>query len=211
MGTRPARSKAKHSQRVKRIGPSSESKKKMFDLQARIEPWSSASDIWRFVLTPSEQNRLGGNLKKAFRAHGGTVGMLQRLWGCTPAAAIIQIYERTGSVPGPELARLRRAFNLPVVQPESKDTKPVWNATTCQLTFRGTVIRKYRGESVARNVTRILDKFEETKWPEWISDPLSTLPDPHRLRESIRSLNRGLQLIRFSADGNGKGVVWEVL
>ncbi|MCI0334111.1 MAG: hypothetical protein L0228_12910, partial [Planctomycetes bacterium] len=77
------------------------------------------------------------------------------------------------------------------------------------LTFRGTVIRRYRGKSVARNIVRVLDTFEGAKWPPRIDDPLSGIPDSQRLRETVRTLNTGLLMIRFFADGDGKGVIWE--
>ena len=207
--TRPARSQAKHSQRVKQYSISSEIKDKIFDLQARIEPWGSASYIWQFVLAPSEQEFLGGNLDDAFASLGGTVGMLEKLWGCSPAAAILRLYERIGSLPDSELARLRREFNLLPMQPDNQAAKPVWNATTGQLLFRGTVVRRCRGRSVARNIFQILDKFEDAKWPSRIDDPLPGVSDPQRLRETVRTLNLGLQMIRFFADGDGKGVIWE--
>jgi hypothetical protein len=59
----------------------------------------------------------------------------------------------------------------------------------------------------------ILEVFQEEHWPPRIDDPLPPKPgiEPQRrLHDTINSLNRNQRhrLIRFFADGLGKGVRW---
>lgn len=102
--------------------------------------------------------------------------------------------------------RVEHGFRLLPTLRKSVREKPVWNKDTCVLTYRGKTIRRVRGRSVASNVPRILDAFEEDGWPERIDDPLPDGKNPQRLRETIRSLNEGLKDIRFFADGSGEGI-----
>jgi hypothetical protein len=60
----------------------------------------------------------------------------------------------------------------------------------------------------------VLAAFQVADWSERILDPLEWEPglDPtERLRETVKSLNRGLTpgTIRFHADGTGAGIRWE--
>jgi len=87
-----------------------------------------------------------------------------------------------------------------------------WNKDTCTLTVNGTVARKVRGLSVAKNVATVLDCFEGDGWPQRIDSPFtSDESGKQTCRETIRSLNEGLLLIRFKADGSGEGILWEFI
>ncbi len=90
---------------------------------------------------------------------------------------------------------------------EEDDVKPRWNKETHELRFKGQVIRKVR--PIAKNVIRILDAFEEDGWPSRIDDPLAPSPETRRVSETLRTLNEGLDMIRFRADGTGEGIIWE--
>jgi hypothetical protein len=82
-------------------------------------------------------------------------------------------------------------------------------------------ILRWRGE-VAKRLARkapcqetVLQAFHMAGWPERIADPLGEELDfdpKERLRETVKSLNKGLAegTIRFRADGTGRGVRWEV-
>lgn len=61
---------------------------------------------------------------------------------------------------------------------------------------------------MADNVVAVLDAFQDNGWVERIEDPLSDQPDGQTLRETIRSLNNGLERIRFVADGTSQGIRW---
>lgn len=86
---------------------------------------------------------------------------------------------------------------------------PVWNAERRDLVYRGRLVRRVRGRSVATHIHTILDAFQEEGWPDRIDDPLTDGPNAARLRETIRTLNKGLIGLRFVADGSGEGILWK--
>ena len=92
----------------------------------------------------------------------------------------------------------------------NSNAKPQWDRNLGKLYLNGAVIRKLRSVSVAKNIVKVLNVFEEEGWPERIDDPLAP-PDQQRLHETIKRLNNNLQEIKFRADGNGQGYVWEYL
>lgn len=86
---------------------------------------------------------------------------------------------------------------------------PLWNGR--ELYFAGKVVKRYRNPGP--NQQRVLEAFQEEKWPSRIDNPLSaseSVDAQSRLSDTIKSLNRNHQhpLIRFRGDGTGKGVVW---
>lgn len=89
--------------------------------------------------------------------------------------------------------------------------RPEWNAATRTLTFDDTVVKRFK--RAAPNQEWVLSQFQRREWPERLTDCLSDdcgVADPERLRETIKSLNSRLvkPLIRFRADGTGRGVCW---
>ena len=75
------------------------------------------------------------------------------------------------------------------------------------LTFDGIEVRKIVAKK-AENVAAILNKFEKLGWPKQITLPAEFNGDV--LHQSLNSLNKGLKLMRFRADGSGTGVFWEI-
>jgi hypothetical protein len=101
----------------------------------------------------------------------------------------------------------------------SSGEKPKWNKERGELRWQRQLARKVVLR--ATNIVAVLDAFEAQGWPFKIKDPLAPPPDPHvamkhqrmsnsmRLHETIKTLNDGLRLIRFHADGTGEGISWE--
>src|SRR5262249_39269185 len=85
-------------------------------------------------------------------------------------------------------------------------SKPRWDGENRELRFDGEVIRRVRGRTIARNVVRVLDAFQEDDWPSRIDNPVHA--DKVGIHEIIKSLNAGLRRIRFRGDGTGEGIVW---
>ncbi len=61
-----------------------------------------------------------------------------------------------------------------------------------------------------------MSAFQEDGWPARIDDPLPPTPetDPkRRLSDAIKCLNRKQlnPLLRFSGDGTGEGVLWDLI
>lgn len=103
---------------------------------------------------------------------------------------------------------------MPVKPPAAQRTgnEPAirWNKETCELSVNGEIVRKLRGRKVAKNVALVLDCFEDDGWPQRIDSPFAAdETGTQTCRETIRSLNDGLRLIRFVADGSGEGIVWK--
>lgn len=90
---------------------------------------------------------------------------------------------------------------------------PVWDADRHELRLEGTLVKRYRGRAI--NQECLLAAFEEEGWPSRIDDPLPPIPEAdskRRLSDSIKGLNRRQinSLIRFSGDGTGEGVLWDL-
>jgi len=98
---------------------------------------------------------------------------------------------------------------------------PQWNKETGELRWKGQVVRRVVQRAV--NIIAILNTFEEQGWPVKIKDPLAQEIDSKvtakpqqaanlwRLHDTIKSLNHGLEVLRFHADGASEGVYWQVL
>ena len=59
------------------------------------------------------------------------------------------------------------------------------------------------------NIQQILDQFQLQLWPSRIDNPLES--DQEKLHQTLRSLNQGLEKIRFRAQEGGEAVIWEYL
>jgi len=101
---------------------------------------------------------------------------------------------------------LRRQIGEPLDELQSK-VIPDWDPDTGKLVFEGEIVRKVSGR--AENVRIVLGSFQELGWPSLIDNPLPGGADSNKLRETIRTLNKGLSVIRFYADGKAKGVLWQ--
>jgi hypothetical protein len=113
--------------------------------------------------------------------------------------------------------RLENATWLTPVSAESESRiddkqsqKPSWSRHEYKLRLGETTIRKVKRQADS-NIVKVLDAFEEQGWPGHIDDPVQHDLYPLRIHETIRSLNTRLRLIRFHADGEGKGICWERL
>jgi hypothetical protein len=101
----------------------------------------------------------------------------------------------------PALPELRE--NLP---------EPRWDMQRRELRLGRELVKAYKVP--APNQEIILAAFEEEHWPPRIDDPLPVKgrsQPQRRLHDAILSLNRNQRrrLIRFSADGLGRGIRWE--
>lgn len=96
------------------------------------------------------------------------------------------------------------------VQETSSSITPAWNEQTGELRFQEKVIRRVRGTHIAANVVAILNEFQNEGWRQRIDNPLKDRSS-QKLRETIASLNTGLEILRFESDGNGAGIRWKVL
>jgi hypothetical protein len=92
------------------------------------------------------------------------------------------------------------------------DERPIWRDREGELWWRGQLVKSVRLDAV--NQRLLLAVLEEQNWPSRIDDPLPAAPElepKQRLRETIKSLNRGQRplRVRFRCDGSGTGLSWE--
>lgn len=97
---------------------------------------------------------------------------------------------------------------------QASTQQPVWDSTRRELRVGGRIVKEFKVP--APNQEMVLDVFEEESWSPRIDDPLPPRPGitpQRRLHDTINSLNRNqrYRLVRFLADGLGKGVRWELV
>lgn len=95
----------------------------------------------------------------------------------------------------------------------SSGQRPKWDRERQELRVGEIVVKQYKVP--AANQETILAAFEEEGWPVRLDDPLPPHPEQdskRRLHDTIVSLNRNQRnpVIRFSGDGSGQGVRWQL-
>ncbi len=189
------------------VVPSEKAVTELQEAVLRVEHFSAAQLLWDRVLTPGERKRLKGDLPTAYQQCGSTAGIWCELRGGCGKNAVIEINHKLGLMNDMTREWLRREFGLS----DAKTTPEChleWCNKTGELRLNNEVIRKIR-RGVSKNVDVVLDAFQEEDWRQHIDNPLADSSD--RLRETVRSLNKRLQRIRFAADGSGKGITWKLI
>jgi hypothetical protein len=170
--------------------------------------------MWHGLLTEEERQCLGGEWEPLWRKKNA-VGIWMQLRGVSQARATVDLAKELNLLSEADHRRLLREIGESQTAVDANPAmpardRPVWNRDTSQLHYRGEIVRRVVSPSRASSICRILDAFQEDGWPERIDDPLPGGPGAQRLRETIRTLNKGLAKIRFRADGTSTGIVWEV-
>ena len=167
--------------------------------------------VWNRVFTRDDRNTLQAVLIDSPEMAGSPLLMWQRLSRESGSRCVVTLARRLSLISECDANWLLDSVGEPFAQPtpSKRQRIPEWNGDTLELTFNGIVVRKLRSRGVARNVSLILDVFEEEHWPPRIDDPHSGGPESQRLHATIRSLNNGLLGIKFHSDGSGGGVVWK--
>jgi len=93
--------------------------------------------------------------------------------------------------------------NLSREKSSRRPPKPKWDGS--KLWYMGQVVRRVR-VSKADNVVAVLNAFQEENWPNTVLYPNEA--DIQTLHYTVRSLNDGLKVLRFRADGTGRGIMW---
>jgi hypothetical protein len=91
---------------------------------------------------------------------------------------------------------------------------PVWDRDRQELRLGVVVIKRFKAP--APNQEAVLSAFEEEGWPIRVDDPIPPHRDQdpkRRLHDTITALNRNQRhyALRFTGDGSGRGVRWELL
>lgn len=131
-------------------------------------------------------------------------------------------------LPAAETASMLLTYNVPlgvedliwlkklaVTRPQpSPPSAPsiAWNRELGELTIDGQLARRIARPKQAKNVTKILEAFQEDGWPVRIDSPFEADEAGRtRLRETGSQLNVQLTGIKFEADGTGEGVRYRLI
>lgn len=166
-------------------------------------------EVWSQFLTEAERT-IVGPFKEAYAFGGGrTVGMWARAKGIGLELATIELARLYGLPEGIYQAFLKQLDDQERTSVTWEcQNKPYWSHEACELRWNGEVIRRIRNRSQAKDLIRILNAFEEDRWPNRIDNPIPGMRDRAKLGDRIKSLNHRLSQIKFRADGEGKGIIW---
>jgi hypothetical protein len=178
-------------------------------LRSRVRSGLIAAEIWD-LFTDSERDHLGGDLQASWKRLG-TVGMWMEARGGSLEQALVSVALAMELVNDRELRKLKRDLELDVeindrVAP-TEVAQPTWDSQNGELRFGDRVIRKTRVLRNPSNLQRIVEAFHVAGWPIRIDNPLSL--GQEQLHQALRSLNKGLDAIRFRAQEGGRAIVWE--
>ena len=184
--------------------PSPEAVTKLGELVLSLRSSAAYERIASRVLSESERHQM-----ESYPVEETIIDFWCRLKEVTPGGAAIELGHSIGLIADSTRDWLLREIGEGLVGPVDSEV-PVWNWTLGELSFRGQVIREIPSVTVAKNIVAVLDRFQELDWPECIDDPLPGEPDSQRKRETLVTLNKGLQLIRFFSTGTVRGIRWLV-
>jgi hypothetical protein len=179
---------------------------RMQDLHARLSSQQIARQIRDRLLTDEERASVGDDAL--------TLADIPQTWGrlrgMSLERAVLDLALRMNLVTAGDHQHLNEALGL--VETTARGTGPVpeWDDAAAVLRFQGRIIRRLPRPNHSPNMLAILRAFQEEGWTSRIDDPLPNGRKPWRLRETVRSLNDGLEIILFRADGTGEGVRWEL-
>ena len=200
------------------LDPSQSAKSELQSLLAMVQVLASAERAWERLFTPAECQQLGGDCRASFDAHpnfvfGRTVGQWMEVKQVSQPRAIVELALGLGFTDEPTANWLLRELGEAEIGKEAAKIpdRPVWDKETRQLMFGGQLARRVQNPNKAHNIVAVLDALQEEGWPPRIDDPLPHGADRQRLNATVEMLNNGLELIRFSADGTGEGIAWQVV
>lgn len=182
-------------------------RKKLEELEPRVQGVAAATAIWTRNFTDAEQRTLGDDAYIAWKNNGRTAGMWAAVREVSRDQAIVQIAYALDWLDTQTTNELLAALGAG----QGDVRKPRWLKDKGELWFEGKIVRKIRATARATNVVALLDALEESNWPSPIDDPITTGGDSSTRRRTVESLNKDLTRIRFSCAGDGESFRWEIL
>ena len=171
----------------------------------RIRPAVVAARVWERLFTEDDRQRLGGDIQECWPLLG-TARMWREARGGSIEQAIIGVAEGVNLMDAATARWLRRELGEEEGSTTAEDEHPTWNVDRGELRFGGQLIRRLRVLQRPTNIQQILDEFEAAEWPSRIDNPLSL--GQEQLHQALRSLNRGLDLIRFHGQEGAQAGTW---
>jgi hypothetical protein len=176
----------------------------MRSLHARLSSQQIARQIRDRLLTDAERDSVLDNPQ--------TLADMPQIWGrlrgMSLEGAVLDLALRMSILTPGDHQNLREALGLVEAPAGGPVPVPVWDDAAHELRFLDRTIKRIHRPRRSVDMIAILSAFQEEGWRSRIDDPLRNGRDPGRLRDTVRRLNRDLELIRFRADGTGEGIRW---
>lgn len=160
-----------------------------------------ARRLWNEVLTEDDRLRLGED-----QPHLDLPRRYAMLHGCSLERALLDLAMEGSVITVGMHRRLRRQIGESIEQSDII-VRPVWDKNVGTLEYQGVVVRSVRRSATL--IRTILDDFQEQGWPARLGNPLPGGADSKKLRDAISTLNKGLDAIKFFADGTATGILWQ--
>lgn len=183
-----------------------QTKQRLGELVHYLNPIAAASKMWFRKFKDWQRNELENDFEGSYQ-QWGTIGMWQRIYDVSQTRAIVELAYKLDFISPSEAEDLTRSLGEAEVT-EIRPFRPHWNKESGELLFRGKVVKKVKRRNHAKNVVAVLNSFQKEGWSNGIDDPLSSERLPSRLRDTVKSLNTNLIMIRFEADGSGERITW---
>lgn len=182
--------------------------KKLRELYSALDGLALKEDVWNRLLTDEERTRWDSMNSAIEKCHNATV-LYAEAKGISLEASVIEIW-RNYNLPDIDYNWLCRElfhFTGERLGPLSLDSSTcdqfMWNSEIGILRYQGKQIRKVKTSNDSRNIRRVLDVFQEDGWPEQVGNPFPGNPDKEQIKDTLKSLNSGLSVIRFKAAESG--------
>jgi len=182
-------------------------RKKLEELEPRVQGVAAATAIWTRHFTDAERRTLGDDAYIAWKNNARTAGMWAAVRDVSRDQAIVAIAYALDWLDTQTTNELLAALGAG----QGDVRKPRWLKDKGELWFEGKIVRKIRATASATNVVALLDALEESNWPSPIDDPITTGGSSSTRRRTVESLNKELKRIRFSCAGDGESFRWEIL
>ncbi|QDV19493.1 hypothetical protein Pan153_41590 [Gimesia panareensis] len=175
-----------------------------------------AEDVWNKYLTENERIRFQSENSGSSPCKSA-VGLYARAKGISFVRATIELNRRYGMTDMEYDYLCRELFHFtgerigPFLIKCADSDRFNWDYDTGILKLDGKQIRKVKKPLNSENICRILDVFQEEDWPEKIFNPFPGVPDPDKLKDTLKSLNAGLSAIRFRTARKGKIIFREFI
>lgn len=174
-------------------GCSTEVRREIVQASQRIRGGAAFQRFWDRVLSPNERDTLDGDVVQCFDQQYAPFFLVQ-LRGYSFERAIIEIAYRIEFLSKSTYEWLMHEIGDSL--PQNIFDKPVWKKDIGRLEFRGEQAREVL--SIADNVIRVFNDFENLEWPRCIDNPVES-DNPQNIHEIVRSINDGLTCLRFGA------------
>ncbi|QDV20689.1 hypothetical protein Pan153_53660 [Gimesia panareensis] len=175
-----------------------------------------AEEVWNKYLTENERIRFQSENSDSSLCKSA-VGLYARANGISFVRATIELNRRYSMTDMDYDYLCRELFHFtgerigPFLIKCADSDRFNWDYDTGILKLDGKQIRKVKKPLNSENICRILDVFQEEDWPEKIFNPFPGVPDPEKLKDTLKSLNAGLSAIRFRTARKGKIIFREFI